>query len=747
MAALHVHGTEAEYPGLEGIPEIVAEVDGRPIRRIELIRELVGASGTKAIERLVHRILIEQAAAAQKIVVTDDDIEMQYRLDKNDLADDLINVEHNPKAPVPMEETVRSKYGISIAEYKSTVIRQRLLSRRCMASDVNPTDAELHKFYDTYPDLFQEPIRYRAAHILITPLDPRDMARGGQAKTTFGQMFEFEKMREARQNFYKDNNIEIKDTPAEAVDDGWRESKIQAERLCQELHAYPQRWNDYVRRFSRDPADQAIPHKVGDKGALQTLREKRGFLPGEVGWYHKRGPMVREFYEGTKNIQVGQIAGPIKTQFGWHIVKMLDIKFPRVSTFVQLKEKVRRLYIENEIQLRSDSWLAQLAARADLKTEKATLWPPKPDADKFQIGIDFNADRDSTDLDPVVGRVNGSPIKRSEVWRDLLRTEGEDALTRLINREVVMTILKEKGVPYMEWLCSSPEHRSPNAPRIKPIRIKEEAMQHELNDDRLEYDKVVNESKEYAGLTFNDFIYRKFGQTEAEYRRAIEASLVLRSAIRSKVVPADERDFERTLKFEFAMARDQYSQSAWFEIAHILITPAGGMLRADKEEQLAARMIADNIYRQFLAKPEAWAELVEQYSDDTPENKSRHGMLSGCYADRNPADVPESEQFYHEIKSQNLEAGMATPPLRSARGYHIVRLIRKHGTQLAEFSEKRKQIEQDFINEQAKYYADVWVRALNNRAIVKHYLYKPTLSYEENDSTKMPPDNFSPPKD
>ena len=745
MAALTARTAEAEYPGLEGIPEIVAEVNERPIRRMELVRELVGASGTKALERLVHRILIEQSAVEQKIVVTEQDIEAQFKLDKNDLADDLIHVERDPKAPVPMEETVRSKFGISISEYKNTVIRQRLLSRRLMAADINPDEHELRTFFETYPELFQEPIRFRAAHILITPLDPRDLTHGGQTKTTMGQMLEFELMREARENFYKNNGISFKDAPTEELNDAWRESKIQAERLCQELQAYPQRWNDYVKRFSRDPADQAMPRKVGDKSPIQTPRQKRGFLPGEVGWYHKRGPMVREFYEGTKNIKVGQIAGPIKTQFGWHIVKMLDTRFPPVLTFAQAKEKVRRLYIENEIQLRSDSWLAQLAARADLKTEKATLWPPRAQGEALQIGIDISGDREAQEADPVVGRVNGVAIKRSEVWRDLVRTEGEEALTRLINREVVMTILKDKGVAFMEWLCSSPEHRSPNAPRPQSIRIKEESIQRELNDDRVEYDHLIHENKAYASLSFNDFLFQKFGQTETEYRRAIEASLVLRSAIKQKIVPGDEREWERTLKFEFAMARDQYSQTEWFEIAHILIVPTGGMLRMDKDAQLTARLIADKIYQQFQAKPESWAELVDMYSDDTPENKARHGLLSGCYADRNPPDVPESEQFYNEIQSQKLEAGMATPPLRSARGFHIVRLIRKHKAVQADFAEKRKQVEQDYINEKAKFYADVWVRALNNRAIVKHFLYKPTLAFDED--TLTIPDNFKPPKD
>ncbi len=764
---------EGDLPGLEGIPEIVAEVDGRPIRRLELIRELLGASGTKALERLVHRTLIEQAAAEQHITVTDQDIEMQYKLDKNDLAEDLINVVHNSHDPVPMEETVRAKYGMSVAEYKNTIIRQRLLARRCMASDVNPSEDDLRKFFNAFPEMFQELPSYRAAHILISPLNPGDIINlGGRAKSPLAQMFEHERLKNARVDRYRDDLVEFKEnetydpatntwkptggaTPNEEISDAWRASKAQAEQYVRELQKNPGKWNDYVKLYSRDPMDRVAPiRKVGAnaKMPLKTAREEAKLLPGEVGWFNRRGPMVDAFYFGAKNIPVGQIGGPIQSPFGWHIVKMLDVKFPPIVTFEQCREKARRLYIENEIQLRSESWLAQLAARADLKTEKATLWPPKNETVQPQIGLVEIAveAKAAPESDPVVGRINGVPLKRSEVWHELLRTEGEEALTRLINREVVLTILKDKGVPYMEWLCSSPDHRSPNAPPLAPIRIKEEAMQRDLNDDRLDYDRLVNapepEFKEYASLTFAEFIYRRYGQTEAEHRRAIEASLILRAAIRKKIVPADEREFEGTLKLEFAMAREQYSQSAWFEISHIMIVPTGGMLRADDVAKGSAMNIAQNILAQYVANPESWAELVDKYSDDTPENKTNHGRLSGCYMDRNPPDLPESAQFYKEIKDQNLEAGQVTPVLKSARGFHIVRLDRKHKAQQADFREKRDQIERDYINEQAKYYADVWLRALNSRAIIKHYLYKPTITFED-EKAFLPPDHFPTPRE
>ena len=43
----HATAAETDFPGLEGIPEIVAEVNDKPIKRFELIRELAGSSGKR----------------------------------------------------------------------------------------------------------------------------------------------------------------------------------------------------------------------------------------------------------------------------------------------------------------------------------------------------------------------------------------------------------------------------------------------------------------------------------------------------------------------------------------------------------------------------------------------------------------------------------------------------------------------------------------------------------------------------
>jgi len=71
---------------------------------------------------------------------------------------------------------------------------------------------------------------------------------------------------------------------------------------------------------------------------------------GELGWF-KKGDMLPEFSDAAFALQPGQITQtPVKTRFGWHVIKLEEKRSAPPPTLDQVKDEIRQQLIQEGVQ-------------------------------------------------------------------------------------------------------------------------------------------------------------------------------------------------------------------------------------------------------------------------------------------------------------------------------------------------------------------------------------------------------------
>ncbi len=112
-----------------------------------------------------------------------------------------------------------------------------------------------------------------------------------------------------------------------------------------------------------------------EKGAdFVTLARERSTGPsgkngGSLGWFGK-GAMVKPFETAVLTLAVGEVSAPVETQFGWHVVKLNDMRNLTVPTLddvrPQLVMELQEASVEVELErLTKDANVARVEVDID----------------------------------------------------------------------------------------------------------------------------------------------------------------------------------------------------------------------------------------------------------------------------------------------------------------------------------------------------------------------------------------------
>jgi len=124
--------------------------------------------------------------------------------------------------------------------------------------------------------------------------------------------------------YYKDNLSEFKPPEEIKARHILVKTEAQANKILDELKSGKD-FSELAKKNSIDPA-------AANGGKLE-LPDGRDWLP--------KGAFEKSFEHTLFKIPQGQFGGPIKTQFGWHIVKVEDKRQPETPSFVQVRSQIK----------------------------------------------------------------------------------------------------------------------------------------------------------------------------------------------------------------------------------------------------------------------------------------------------------------------------------------------------------------------------------------------------------------------
>lgn len=100
--------------------------------------------------------------------------------------------------------------------------------------------------------------------------------------------------------------------------------------------------------------------------AYYNSDDRSKYVGGDLGYFHE-GQTVKEFEDALKQLKPGEISEPIRTMYGYHVVKLFENNDPRQLEFDEVSDKIRKT-LENEVrETIYAEWMNSLRERYPVK--------------------------------------------------------------------------------------------------------------------------------------------------------------------------------------------------------------------------------------------------------------------------------------------------------------------------------------------------------------------------------------------
>lgn len=106
----------------------------------------------------------------------------------------------------------------------------------------------------------------------------------------------------------------------------------------------------------------------GDFAALAKEYSKDGSAQsgGDLGYFTK-GEMVQEFEDAAFSMEIGQVSEPVKSEYGYHIIKVTDKKEAQEATLENSKDEIKDILRNQKVNELYPTWITEMQEQYDIK--------------------------------------------------------------------------------------------------------------------------------------------------------------------------------------------------------------------------------------------------------------------------------------------------------------------------------------------------------------------------------------------
>ncbi|MGG0889246.1 peptidylprolyl isomerase [Cytobacillus horneckiae] len=243
-----------------------------------------------------------------------------------------------------LDDALSSQYGSTVLDtlISDEIIRQEMKKENIKVSDKEIAE-EMEAYMDTFggEDTFNEVLKNSGVDVSIIEknimtylaskkiLEPKIEITDEEIQTYFD---------ENKDSFDKEEEVEASHI---LVDD---------EKTAKEV----------VKKIEQDE-DFA---ELAKEYSTDTATKDNG---GELVFFAK-GDMVKEFEEKAFGMENGDISEPVKTEYGYHIIKVTDKQEPKKAELEEVKDEIKDILLESKLESEYSVWLNEKFEEYEIKT-------------------------------------------------------------------------------------------------------------------------------------------------------------------------------------------------------------------------------------------------------------------------------------------------------------------------------------------------------------------------------------------